>query len=201
MTTPIAVARTMGEGTPVRIVLRGTSGLQPALREAAELRRISRAKLDELSGLAEGHSSKILAPIPTKAIGPETEPKIMRGLAVRLVLEDDPERLLQIRDSLNGRAENYVRAGVASMKLKTLSYVNKVAARVVKRDRRAWAKKARREQITTTSPEHRKRIATTAAQARWRKQRKAKKEAAVLSRALDAAAGRAVKPPLGGPSA
>lgn len=183
--------------------IRDFDHLQAMLREVADDRGMSRLTIDAQAGLADGHAAKLLAPIPTKRMGTETMPKLLKALAVRLVLEDDPEGLADLGDLLHGRTEKKANTYRASIKLKTLSYVNKVAGRLVRRQNQKLASsggKARASKLTTA---HLKRIAKIAANARWQKYRRARKEAKILEeqskcQALVTAAsrqtGKALKP-------
>lgn len=152
--------------------------LQAILRDVADERGMSRLTIDAQGGLADGHASKLLALIPTKRMGPETMPKLLRALGVRLVLEDDPAALGEISDLLHGRDERHANTCRASIKTKTLSYVNKVAERIVRRKLRQLTSLGGQGRAKSLSPEHRSRIASIAAKERWRRHQKARKEAA-----------------------
>jgi hypothetical protein len=158
-------------------IVRSLEDIQVELRAIAETRGMTRLTIDELAGLASGHAAKLLGPIPAKRLGPETLPRLLRALALRLVLEDDPERLAEIAEHLHGRSEGHANAYAGSRKLKTLSYVNKLAARMVKRDRRKWALLANKQRMAALSPEHRTRIAKIASRAFWKKYRALRKAA------------------------
>jgi len=160
-------------------IVRSLEDIQVELRSIAETRGMTRLTIDELAGLASGHAAKLLGPIPAKRLGPETLPRLLRALALRLVLEDDPERLAEIAEHLHGRSEGHANTHVVRIHLKTLSYVNKVAARMIRRERRKWALEATKQRLAALSPEHRTRLAKIAIRARWKKYRalrKAKRE-------------------------
>ena len=156
-------------------IVRSLEDIQIELRAIAETRGMTRLTIDELAGLASGHAAKLLGPIPAKRLGPETLPRLLRALALRLVLEDDPERLQEIAEHLHGRSEGHANASVGSLKLKTLSYVNKVAERVARRNRRKWSLQANQQRTLALSPEHRTRIAKIANRAFWKKYRALRK--------------------------
>lgn len=151
--------------------------LQALLRSVAEERGMSRVTLDGRAGLADGHSAKLLALIPTKRLGRQTMPGLLNALCVRLILEDDPEALEEAVDELNGRVRRQAHTSRVSMKTKTLSYVNKIANRVVRRHFRELSKRANSARNESLSPEHRVRLAKIAINARWQKYRRERKAA------------------------
>jgi hypothetical protein len=60
--------------------------LHGALRARAEQLQISRETLDEISGLANGYASKILAPDPIKILGQLSFGPICQALGVKFVM-------------------------------------------------------------------------------------------------------------------
>lgn len=164
--------------TPIRHgEVRDQRQLHALLRALADKRGISRRTLDDLAGLSETHSERILSELPEKRIGMDTMFKLLHGLGAKLVIEDCPERLTEISDFLSGRADHMVRARVASIRVKTREYLKKSASRIVKNDRRKWASNANQVRNTKLSPEQRSAIARHAANTRHRRERAARKAA------------------------
>ena len=85
-TQPIIVARNyaeMTDGIAMRI---------------AEL-RVSHLSVDHACDLADGHTSKLMAPSPTKNFGPGTLDKFLDRLGLVLIVAVDPDRPPRITDT------------------------------------------------------------------------------------------------------
>lgn len=149
--------------------------LHALLRALADTRGISRRTLDDLAGLSETHSERILSELPEKRIGIDTMFKLMRGLGIVIVLEDCPKALAQITEYLSGRANHMVRAHVGSIRVKTREQLKKVAIRIVKKDRRNWSIEANQARNSKLAPKQRSDIARHAARVRHSRERKARK--------------------------
>lgn len=67
------------------------AGLHAAARARAEQLKVSRATLDEISGMQEGYSAKLLAPTPLKHFGPVSFVPMLRALGLKLIVVDDPQ--------------------------------------------------------------------------------------------------------------
>ena len=87
---------------------RGTEAAQPifvdnydelvrVFKERIETMRISHLALDELAGLASGHSGKLLGPSQVKKFGALTTFVVAQALGLRLALIEDPEALAVAR--------------------------------------------------------------------------------------------------------
>jgi hypothetical protein len=71
--------------------------LHRLLRERADELNLSRVQIDEIAGLAGGHSSKILSPRPLRRIGDSTLAVLLPALGAKLLLVEDPQALARIR--------------------------------------------------------------------------------------------------------
>jgi hypothetical protein len=72
------------------------SDLHTIMRARAEALEISREQIDYISGLQSGYSSKVLAPVPSKRLGPLTMTLMLPALGMKLVAVEDAEALAQI---------------------------------------------------------------------------------------------------------
>src|SRR5262245_31267559 len=64
-------------------------GLHAALRDRAEALGVTRETIDHVSGMASGYAGKLLAPVPTKALGATSLPLMLNVLGVKLLLIED----------------------------------------------------------------------------------------------------------------
>lgn len=62
----------------------------------AEL-QITHLTLDEISGMQSGYSSKLLAPIPKKNLGPMSFEVMLGALGLAVVVVEDPEQVARMR--------------------------------------------------------------------------------------------------------
>ena len=63
--------------------------LLDAFRARAEEIGITKLEIDDIGGLTDGYASKLLAPIPMKGAGMRTLGKLLRALALKLVVVED----------------------------------------------------------------------------------------------------------------
>jgi hypothetical protein len=88
----------------MRVVAKDYSELIAALnRRRAEL-CLTLSELDELSGLADRHCSKLLSATPTKFIGTVSLPCLLAALGLKIIIVDDPAALERIKGRLARRA-------------------------------------------------------------------------------------------------
>jgi hypothetical protein len=138
-----------------------------ALRARAEALNVSRATLDDVSGLASGYTAKLLAQPPIKSLGAVSLGPMLGALGIAIVLVEDPDAMRRVASRMVGRNNSQVRANAIASKMVPKWLWNS------KRARRAA--KARWEKAT---PEQRKRIARKA----WRTRKRRAKQAQFLVR-------------------
>lgn len=146
-------------------------------RDYDELHALLRARVDELgvtfegvdavAGLPQRYTAKLLAPIPMKAIGKTSMGPLLGALGLKLIVAVDDEMLARIEARLTKRARKPSDAGstvLAHRRRKRRRY----SAFKASPD---FAKVVRAKQYLAQSETKRKRIARTAAKARWSKPR------------------------------
>lgn len=79
-------------------VARDAQESRRVLREYAEEARISRARLDELSGLPDGYSTKVLSEYPSKTLGMLSFWNIVGALGLAVAFVKDPRGKHRIRN-------------------------------------------------------------------------------------------------------
>ncbi len=70
--------------------------LVAVLRQRKADLQLSDAMVDELAGLASGHTGKLLGPAPVKTLGHVSLSALLSVLALRLVVVEDPEQAARI---------------------------------------------------------------------------------------------------------
>ncbi len=75
----------------MRVVAKDYQQLIAALSRRRRELGLTLCELDELAGLAERHSSKILGPNPTKFLGPMSLFCLLQTLGLKITIADDPE--------------------------------------------------------------------------------------------------------------
>jgi hypothetical protein len=71
-----------------------------AIRQRVDELNISRARVDQLCGLADGHTAKLLCPARVKRFGSTSLPLVLQALALRIVrveIAEDPEAAAKMR--------------------------------------------------------------------------------------------------------
>lgn len=84
-------------------------GLQRAMRARADALKISRATLNEMCGLQEGHVEKLLSDPPKKNMGILSFGAVLQALGLKLVVTEDPEMMAVFADERVQRSERHVR--------------------------------------------------------------------------------------------
>jgi hypothetical protein len=85
--------------------IREMSDLNAAVRARAQQLCVSCATVDHVAGLQEGYFSKLSAgPLPIKHMGPVSFGPTMRTLGLRVIVVDDPENFVAIKDRLNRKS-------------------------------------------------------------------------------------------------
>jgi hypothetical protein len=82
--------------------------LHAALRRPAEEIGISRVEIDRLAGLADGHASKLLSPVPIKKLGHISLGPILSVLGLKIALIEDPEAVARTIRMAEPRQECHV---------------------------------------------------------------------------------------------
>ena len=106
---------------PALAIVRCYDDLRAALRDRAEVRQFSRETLDEIAGLADGHSGHILAAKPTKRLGLVSMGPLLGALGVALAVIEDPAAMAKIEKRIGSgnlvkRQERFVRTNNQSRK-------------------------------------------------------------------------------------
>jgi hypothetical protein len=138
---------------------RDYNGLHLILRKRADELSLSRTSIDDLAGLQDGYSSKLLAPNPGKRLGPLTIGLLLPALGMKLVAVEDEEALVKIRSRTSPRNEKAVRMLAV--------YAGRGKHLISKRFLRSIAPLGARGYMRKVSPERRRWIARNAARARW----------------------------------
>lgn len=135
--------------------------LHAALRARAEALQVTRLSMEEVAGLPMGYSGKVLSPSQVKLIGKHSLGALLGVLGVMLVLVDDPEAFARFAARVEKRRAHANGAMLTSPR-----------ARLSKLSGNSdWGKSMRQHGLLSIGPRQRKRIARTAAKARWAKQR------------------------------
>lgn len=77
--------------------IRDMAGLVEAVRLAQIERNVSYCTIDDLSGVQSGYTAKLLAPKPSKNLGPVSTFPVLGALGKALVLVDDPEQIERVK--------------------------------------------------------------------------------------------------------
>lgn len=91
-------------------------GLLTALRERAERLNVSRAVIDDVSGLASGYAGKLLANPPMKTLGAISLGPMLGALGLSLVLIEDPDQMRRIASRMSARNNSQVRLNANASK-------------------------------------------------------------------------------------
>lgn len=138
--------------------------LVAAFRARANELNVSRATLDDVSGLASGYASKLLATPPIKTVGAVSLGPILGALGMSIVLVEDPEQLRRIASRMVDRNTAQVRghANASSPSPKWLFNSKKARKAATKRwenatpaqrkriARKAWRTRRRRAKLATS---------------------------------------------------
>ena len=88
-------------GGPRRIaVVSDLAGLHRAIREWVAEMNVSRATIDHVGGLPDGHTSKLLAPAPLKRFGHVSLGLMLGACGLELWVMLNDEKLRQLKDRL-----------------------------------------------------------------------------------------------------
>lgn len=147
-------------------IVRDWHQFRKACRDRCAELAVSRITVDTVGGLPAGQTGKLIAPVPPQGFGPLSFASILGALGLAVVLVEDAEAIARIRHRLVPRNPAQVDACEAMLAKKRkrrphLWKANPDWGRIMS---------ARRNLII--NPDKRRRIAQTAARARWRKHRR-----------------------------
>jgi len=137
-----------------------------AIRAAIDERKTTCASVDEICGLADGHTAKITAPVPTRGLGETSFDALMEGLGFMFVMVEDPERTAQYQARLDSREE----WRVTNARMHSEAVHVRLSRRKMSRNGRKGGRNSRKYM----SPKKAGRLAKMAAKRRWRRVRAAK---------------------------
>ena len=146
-------------------VVHDYDGLHRILRDRIEELNVARSTVDHVAGLPSGYSGKILSPQPTKRLGKLLLGSMLGGLALRLVVEEDPEQFERIKSRLVERQAGQTRPKLHA-DAKPVS-IHDEARRLLQNAMRRNGRKGVRARMKKLTPEERSRVARQAARARW----------------------------------
>jgi len=163
--------------------------LVDAIRGRVDQLQISHAVLEELAGLTPGHFGKIMGVSQVKTMGMLTLFLVLETLAVRIVLEEDPELLAKMADRYDQRTDYNRRIGCMRSdrtRHKVMSEYGKLGAdvrkaKLVPKRRAAIASIGGLARWEGVSVAKRRVLARKMVAARRRKRREAKRAAAELA--------------------
>ncbi len=84
--------------------------LLAVLRKRKAALQLSDAIVDELAGMAAGHTGKLLGPAPVKTLGAVSLSALLSVLALRLIIVEDTEQAARIGRRWQRRTERAVSA-------------------------------------------------------------------------------------------
>ncbi len=133
-----------------------------ALIEAIRARKaelgLSDATVDSISGLALGHTGKLLGPAQVKTLGKVSMGLMLQALGLVLIVAEDPEQTERMRAQYVQRESGSVRDG---------NYASPVSKRLMSRVFTPFAKQGGIARMSKLSPEQRSDLARRAARKRW----------------------------------
>lgn len=131
-------------------------GLLAAFRARAEALNVSRATIDDVSGLQSGYTGKLLANPPIKNVGAMSLGPLLGALGLAIVLVEDADQMRRIKSRMSERNAAQVRNTIVSSRIPRWLFNSRKGRRAVLK---RW---------DSTTPAQRKRIARKA----WRTRRK-----------------------------
>lgn len=151
-------------------VASGYQELLDALRARKAELGLSDAMIDMLSGLAAGHTGKLLGPAQVKILGPVSMGLMLQTLGLVLIVAEDAEQTAKMKRKYARRSEGNVREN---------NHAHDISIGLLNRAKPVLNKKIG-EQLTEArkkiKPATRRRIARHAAMARWKWQRLKRKQ-------------------------
>jgi hypothetical protein len=138
-------------------IVRDYDGLHALLRARSGELGLTREQMDERVGLTAGHSSKLLARVPSKRLGAATFGPVLAAFGIALIAVEDNEALALIEQQLSAsdRASD--------------EKPNRYDWRRMKGT--GWARQMNGLRTLKLTPEQRRASASRAARARWKSRR------------------------------
>lgn len=143
--------------------VRDYDGLHAAFRNRATELQVTREAIDAVSGLQEGYTAKLLAPVPIRMANKESLGPLLAALGLVLIVAEDAETLAKITKRMAKRRQAEPHAGTGMQAQK-----RQKRRRFLPFKSPEFAKVARAQQLLRQSPTQRKRIASAAGRARWK---------------------------------
>jgi hypothetical protein len=137
-----------------------------ALRARADALNVSRATLDDVSGLASGYTAKLLAQPPIKSLGAVSLGPMLGALGIAIVLVEDPDAMRRVASRMVGRNNSQVR-------VLTGGKHNGITIKLSLRHMKKLAKLATAARKAKIPRWRRIKIAKQAARARWKRSKRA----------------------------
>lgn len=150
--------------------------LVAALRIRKEQLGLSDAMLDEVAGLASGHTGKILGPSRDRGIGSATLETLMMALAFDFIMVNSPTKLAEMRRHYQprhqSRVRNNQRVGKEALSRVMRELGNMRASQMLASGLLAsFASAGGKARQTKLSKQQRRKLAQLAAQTRWNRQK------------------------------
>lgn len=154
------------------------------IRERADAHSISRRTLDELAGLPDGYSEKLLCEPPLKNIGPMSMIPLAGAVGLELFLVQTPKAMRQVQRAPK-RIDHKVRQGA-----KHGSYARRlgIASELMRQNGAVGGKK----RFATMTPEQRSRHQSRAAKRRWKRWRALRAQASAEATTEDLTARKGI---------
>lgn len=161
--------------TDVLATVRNYDELQAAMRVRADALKISREKIDAVSGLPKGFASKVLAEVPLRRLGPDTVGHMIWALGIKLLVVEDEKTMAMFTAGGGQRIESYAKN--AAMNGGAVHF--KISLRKLRQMGRKGGLNSRKRMSWKTK----RGLARKAANARWDKvrEKRAAKAAAALA--------------------
>jgi hypothetical protein len=141
--------------------------LVAAMRARANELNVSRATIDDVSGLQSGYAAKLLANPPIKSFGAVSLGPMLGALGVSLVMVEDVEALARVATRLDERNSSQVRTMPAPARMS--SKLKMITKRNARKMQRLWMSKV--------PAAKRKAMARRAANLRWKRVRAKRRRA------------------------
>lgn len=151
-------------------VMRGMPDLIVGLREAVRERNITYQTVDDIGGLPDRYTSKVLAPKPIKRLGYVSIGDVLGALGKALVMVDDPEQIKLVAGRWKARKRPFkVPLSIALSIEPTIQETQQLQRKLRMQE---LGKKGGKRRLKTMGKRARQRAATHAARMRWSKEKR-----------------------------
>lgn len=158
--------------------------LMDAIRARADELGVTRETLDAVSGLQAGYSSKLLAPVPIRSLGPTSLGPMLGALGLAIVVVEDHAMLAKVQGRLAKRQRPVLDASDGMLPLK------RKKRRGYWRKNEAWSSILNSRRMLILPASKRSAIARKAARTRWAKRKVKKAAQASIAPIVDITSGR-----------